>query len=103
MGMPDARETLGSAPHCRAPRAPGNRTAGLAAALLAPTPPPRPRLPLAALSSVASQPGWLPPPPAHEIARIAAPRRAGGAQGNGASALLPGTLSRVGSWRTCRA
>src|SRR6516165_3662912 len=35
------------------PRAPGNRTAGLAA----------PGLPLAALSSVASQPGWLPPPP----------------------------------------
>src|SRR5215469_12110237 len=41
----------------------GNRTAGLAAAVLASTPPPRPRLPLAALSSVASQPGWLPPPP----------------------------------------
>src|SRR5215471_15854651 len=35
------------------PRAPGNRTAGLAA----------PGRPLAALSSVASQPGWLPPPP----------------------------------------
>src|SRR5215470_13044723 len=44
-------------------RAPSNRTAGLAAAVLASTPPPRPRLPLAALSSVASQPGWLPPPP----------------------------------------
>src|SRR5262245_48369711 len=35
-------------------RAPGNRTAGLAAAVLASTPPPRPRLPLAAFSSVNS-------------------------------------------------
>src|SRR5262249_31675385 len=42
---------------------PGSRTAGLAAAVLASTPPPRPRPPLAAFSPVASQPGWLPPRP----------------------------------------
>src|SRR5215469_7618491 len=46
---PGARPTAGGGYF----RAPGNRTAGFAA----------PGRPLAALSSVASQPGWLPPPP----------------------------------------
>ena len=56
---------------------------------------------LAAFSPVTSQPGWLPPRPAHEIAwdrrsvvPAARPKTAcaGGAQDNRASAPLPGTL-----------